>query len=219
MSVEKVIKSFQTGSILGTLAIPSQFLPQRQDIIYRCLRYEESWIAQGTESTKQLGQVRGSSNKPFPQKGRGKARVGTIRAPQHKGGYTVHGPRPHTKMININRKVYELGLKSCFGIKSMQDQLHFVDDLIFTGTKKSELQEHLERLGLLGKKIYFITQNQGSLVRISDQFTKKLKIQGEGGENPILMTDPKYIGVKNLMDYEHLVIDKQAMEYLLSKYS
>ena len=213
-TILKQIKSFQTGKLIGNLEIP--IFPTRQDVVYRCLRYEESWIKQGTESTKQLSQVRGSSNKPFPQKGRGKARVGTIRAPQFKGGYTVHGPKPHSHTININRKYYELGLKSCLGIKLNQNQVHFVDDLILNSSSKQSLIEKLELLGLKGAKIYFLTVNQGSLVRISDQFTRKLK--KDGGEKPILLTHPQYIGCKNLMEYEHLVIDKKGMEFLLEKY-
>ena len=58
----------------------------RPDILAAAIKYEKSWLEQGTESTKNLGQVRGSTRKPFPQKGRGKSRVGTLRAPQFKGG-------------------------------------------------------------------------------------------------------------------------------------
>lgn len=69
----------------------------RPDILARALRYEESWREQGTESTKNLGQVRGSTRKPFQQKGRGKARVGTVRAPQWKGGKVEHGKQTGIK--------------------------------------------------------------------------------------------------------------------------
>lgn len=79
------LHSFKTGLNLGLLPFLS-FIPPRQDILFRCLKYEESWFSQSTQSTKQLGQVRGSTRKPFPQKGRGKARVGTLRSPQFRGG-------------------------------------------------------------------------------------------------------------------------------------
>jgi large subunit ribosomal protein L4 len=147
-------KSFESGKMLGLIGLSKQvFAQRRQDIIYRCLQYERSWREQGTESSKQLGQVRGSSNKPFPQKKRGKARVGTIRAPMFKGGYTVHGPRPHLKTIDIQRKVYELGIRSALGVKIHQNDLHVVDDLKLEQASKSLLKERLQNLGLVGKKV------------------------------------------------------------------
>jgi large subunit ribosomal protein L4 len=84
-AMKTLYHSFRTGNFLGSLPFFFYTKP-RQDIIYRCLQYEKSWFKQSTESTKQLGQVRGSTRKPFPQKGRGKARVGTIRSPQFRGG-------------------------------------------------------------------------------------------------------------------------------------
>ena len=217
-TVERLIKSFQTGATLGKISIPSTLLTFRPDIIKQCIQYEMSWLSQSTASTKQLGQVRGSSQKPFPQKGRGKARVGTIRAPQHKGGYTVHGPRPHTKMLDINRKVYDLGIKSCLGVKFTQEQVHIMDDLVLNTPSKQGLLDVLEKHGLKGKKLYFITLNQGQLIRITDQFTKKLMVGGLGGEKPILMTNPQHVGCKNMMDYDELVIDKRGLEFLIEKY-
>lgn len=82
--------------LMGNSGVPSGLLtleksvfastPVRNDLIKRAIVYEQSWREQGTESTKNLGQVRGSTRKPFAQKGRGKARVGTLRAPNFRGG-------------------------------------------------------------------------------------------------------------------------------------
>ena len=83
-----ILKSFETGKAVGYLELKKDVfgLEVREDILARCLKYERSWKEQGTESTKPLGLVRGSSRKAFPQKGRGKARVRSLRAPQFRGG-------------------------------------------------------------------------------------------------------------------------------------
>lgn len=83
--------SFESGSPMGLLELDRSVFgaPIRKDLIAHALRYERSWREQGTESSKNLGQVRGSTRKPFPQKGRGKARVGTLRAPHFRGGMLI----------------------------------------------------------------------------------------------------------------------------------
>ncbi len=195
---------------------------QRKDLISRALKYESSWRAQGTESTKNLGQVRGSTRKPFAQKGRGKARVGTLRAPQFRGGYTVHGPRPHNKTIDIPKKVYDAGLRSAISTKYAQDQVLVVDSLDLTHGTKSELQEKLEKLLIKGKKIYFICGDQEpniNLIAASELFTKKrIRTDGEV-ENPLLVSWVQHISVIPILDNELLVLDKAAVEVLEEMYS
>jgi hypothetical protein len=90
-NLDAFLNSFATGLPIGLIELKKSVfgLQVREDILARCLKYEESWFKQSTESTKTLGQVRGSSKKQFPQKGRGKARVGSHRAPQFVGGETL----------------------------------------------------------------------------------------------------------------------------------
>jgi large subunit ribosomal protein L4 len=85
------MESFETGKKVALIELSKDVFGQRirNDILYRVLRYEKSWREAGTESTKALGQVRGTTRKVFPQKGRGKARVGTIRAPHFRGGNAI----------------------------------------------------------------------------------------------------------------------------------
>ncbi|OAJ38131.1 ribosomal protein L4/L1 family protein, variant [Batrachochytrium dendrobatidis JEL423] len=89
--VQSWLHSFKTGAFIGLLELDRTVfgVKVRPDILAQVLKYERDWHKQGTESSKALGQVRGSTRKPFPQKGRGKARVGTIRAPQFVGGMLV----------------------------------------------------------------------------------------------------------------------------------
>ena len=213
------LENFQTGEKMGLLELERDVFGQafRQDILSRVLYYEQSWREQGTESTKALGQVRGSTRKAFPGKGRGKARVGTIRAPQFKGGYTVHGPRPHDKSIDIQRKVYDLGIKVALSAKFAMDQMRIVDKIEFKGDSKKDFQEQLEVLGLLGKKTYFLhgsTFPDEGLLDVLNKFEKKLAVQGQGKEHPLMMTRANHVSAKALLDHEFIVLDKEAVELL-----
>jgi large subunit ribosomal protein L4 len=90
-TVHSWIKSFESGSLVGLIELDKTVFGEspRSDLLYRALRYEEAWRDQRTESSKALGQVRGTTRKPFPQKGRGRARHGTLRAAQFVGGMII----------------------------------------------------------------------------------------------------------------------------------
>ena len=216
--------SFNTGDKIGLLSLNKCIFAgdQRKDLIAKALRYEASWKEQGTESTKNLGQVRGSTRKPFPQKGRGKARVGTLRAPHFRGGYSSHGPRPHNKTIDIPKKVYDSGLRAALATKFAQDQIIIVDALELNQTSKEALQEKLEKLSISGKKVYFIYGDQEpnvNLIRSSDMFSKK-RISSHGiHENLLIVSWAQHISVTPILENEFLVLDKTAVEVLAEMYS
>jgi large subunit ribosomal protein L4 len=193
-------------------------VPLREDILARCIKYERSWKEQGTESSKSRSLVRGSSRKAAPQKGRGKARLRSMRAPQFRGGYAVHGPRPHLKTIDIQRKVYDSGIRNALSVKLKQKQLFVVDRLFMESLSKKTVQARLESLDLLGQKVYFIYGSPISnavMVRSMDSFTKKRKnSENVKGEKPVLVTSAKHISVWTLLEYDYVVMDKEAVEAL-----
>jgi large subunit ribosomal protein L4 len=214
------ILSFQSGKKIGLLQVKKSVfgIDPREDILARCIKYERSWREQGTESSKSRSLVRGSSRKAAPQKGRGKARVRSLRAPQFRGGYAVHGPRPHIKTIDIQKKVYDAGIRNALSAKQKQKQLYIVDRLFMDKLSKSEAQEYLNSLGLGGKKVYFIYGSPVSnavMVRSIDSFTKKRKSgRNPNGEKPLLITSAKHISVWTLIEYDYVVMDKEAVELL-----
>lgn len=215
-SLHAWIKSWSEGHTFGLVELSKHVfgVPVRSDILSRSIRYELSWRAQGTESTKALGQVRGSTRKAFPQKGRGKARVGSIRAPQFRGGYHVHGARPHLKTQDIPRKVYRLALQTALSAKFLSNRLIIVDALNTTGLK-SALQQTMQKHGLLGKKVAFIYANSDPthFIYLANQFTKKRLIDG-AKEHPLLVMRSEHISVSAILDHEYLVIEKAAVDVL-----
>ncbi|XVE89247.1 hypothetical protein DITRI_Ditri19aG0188400 [Diplodiscus trichospermus] len=86
-------------------------VPIRKDIIHRIVLLQLAKRQQGTHSTKTISEVSGTGRKPWQQKGSGRARHGTLRGPQFQGGATMHGPKPRSHAIKLNKKVRCLGLK------------------------------------------------------------------------------------------------------------
>eukprot|EP00842_Homolaphlyctis_polyrhiza_P006107 jgi/Hompol1/6498/HPOL_002275-RA len=223
--VQAWLHSFETGAFVGMLELDRNIfgVPVRSDILAKVAKYERDWMEQGTESTKALGQVRGSTRKPFPQKGRGMARVGTIRSPHFRGGYQSHGPRPHNKATDIQRKVYDLGIRTALSTKFAQDQIVIVDRLGVRERSKEELREKLRLLGLSGRKTCFLygaAQPSLDLIYVMDSFTiAEPTEEVPEGERQLLVASAEHVSVSALLEYEMLVLDKEAVELLEEKYN
>lgn len=112
---------------------------------------------QGNASTKTRGFVVGGNQKPWKQKGTGRARQGSTRAPNWVGGGTVFGPRPRSYAEAVPRKVRALARKSALNARAREDAIIVVDSLEYDAPKTSQLVGFLDSLGLSGKKVLILT--------------------------------------------------------------
>ncbi|RKP39548.1 mitochondrial ribosomal protein L4, partial [Dimargaris cristalligena] len=129
--VQAFVRDFATNRPLAIADLPAVIYnaPLRTDLLHRTVTYERDAARQGTHSTKGISDVRGTTRKAFPQKGRGAARVGTLRAPQFRGGGIAHGPKPRSHRTELPRQVWLHGLRNALSIKYRQNQLIIVDSL------------------------------------------------------------------------------------------
>ena len=109
-----------------------------------------SWRA-GTHQTRTRGMVRGGGKKPFRQKGTGRARQGSIRAPHYPGGGVVFGPHPRSYAIKVNKKEVKLALRSALSAKLADGQLTVVDKLEFEEPSTKKAVAILKALGIEGR--------------------------------------------------------------------
>lgn len=109
-----------------------------------------AWRA-GTHDTRTRGQVRGGGKKPFRQKGTGRARQGTIRAPHYAGGGTVFGPHPRSYAFKVPSKVIKLAMRSALSGKVADEQLYVVDEFKFEKPSTKEAAAALKALGIEGR--------------------------------------------------------------------
>mgnify|MGYP001223315969 CR=1 FL=1 len=127
----------------------------RKDILHRVVRWQLAKRRAGTHSTRGISEVSGSTRKPFRQKGTGRARQGTTRAPQHRGGAVAHGPVPHSHAYKLQKKVRSLGLKMALSAKLKESKFFVVDALSSASPKTAQLQQQLKAMDL--KSVLFIS--------------------------------------------------------------
>ncbi|KAI5655274.1 hypothetical protein M9H77_32461 [Catharanthus roseus] len=121
-------------------------VPIRKDIIHRVVRWQLAKRQQGTHSTKTISEVSGTGRKPWKQKGTGRARHGTLRGPQFRGGATMHGPKPRSHAIKLNKKVRRLGLKIALSARAAEGKLTVFDDLDIPTHKTKNIVNYFKQL-------------------------------------------------------------------------
>lgn len=112
---------------------------------------------QGTHATKGRSFVSGGGRKPFKQKGTGRARQGTIRAPHHVGGGRVFGPSPRDYSQKVNKKVKIMARKSALSDKTKKDMLFVIEDFDYTAPKTKDVKGLITSLELDSKKVLILT--------------------------------------------------------------
>jgi large subunit ribosomal protein L4 len=122
---------------------------------------------QGTAATKTRSFVSGGNQKPWKQKGTGRARQGSTRAPHWRGGGTVFGPIPRDYRTDIPRKVKQLARKSALNARAREGALHVVERFAFRAPKTAQLAELLGTLGLEGQKVLVLTAGSNTNVFLS----------------------------------------------------
>ena len=118
---------------------------------------------QGTQSTLTRAQVSGGGKKPWRQKGTGRARQGSTRAPQWTHGGIAHGPKPRTYSKDVNKKVRRLAMKSAFSSKVADGELIVLDDLKLDAIKTKEMVNVINALET-GKKVLFVLPEKDEIV-------------------------------------------------------
>ena len=122
---------------------------------------------QGTAATKIRKYVIGGNQKPWKQKGTGRARQGSIRAPNWVGGGTVFGPQPRSYRQDVPRQVKALARKSAFNARAREESLFVVDRFAFDAPKTKRIIALLDRLDLVGRKVLILTNGLNQNVYLS----------------------------------------------------
>ena len=152
----------------GSDALPDEFDGAvNKSVLYHAVRAFRNNQRQGTHSTKTRAEVSGGGRKPYRQKGTGRARQGTIRAPHYPGGGIVFGPKPRSYQTDLNRKVKRLARQSALNARANEKRLYVIEALEFDGPKTRRMVELLESLGIDGLKVLILTADARPEVYLS----------------------------------------------------
>jgi large subunit ribosomal protein L4 len=122
-------------------------LPVRQDILARVVNWQLAKRRAGTHKTKGISEIQGTTRKPYKQKGTGRARQGSLRSPQYRGGARIFGPVVRSHAFDLQKKVRRLGLKTALSAKQSEGKLVVIDAARIDDPKTKALRTRLETLG------------------------------------------------------------------------
>jgi len=122
-------------------------LPVRRDILARVVNWQLSKRRAGTHKTKGVSDISGTTKKPYRQKGTGRARQGSLRSPQFRGGAVIFGPVVRSHEFGLQKKVRRLGLKTALSAKQAEGKLVVVDEARLDDAKTQALRSRFEALG------------------------------------------------------------------------
>jgi large subunit ribosomal protein L4 len=122
-------------------------LEPRKDIIARAVNWQLAKRRAGTHKTKGISDISGTTRKPYKQKGTGRARQGSLRSPQFRGGAVIFGPVVRSHAHDLPKKVRKLALRSALSAKRAEGKLVVVDDISASSPKTKDLAAKLAKLG------------------------------------------------------------------------
>jgi len=137
------------GAAAGSTELPDEYFAQevRTDIIARVVHWQLAKRRAGTHKTKGMGEVSGTTKKPYKQKGTGNARQGSLRSPQFRTGGVVHGPVVRSHEYDLPKKVRRLGLICALSQKHAEGKLVVLDGVAGGTGKTGELAAKIKALG------------------------------------------------------------------------
>lgn len=159
-------------------------------VMHEVVRSQRAARRQGTHDTLTRGQVRGGGKKPWRQKGTGRARQGTIRAPQWAGGGTVFGPHPRSYAFKVPAKVVKLAMRSALSAKLADGEIVVVDRLSFEKPSTKQAAEVLKNLGLEGR-VTIIVPDDDVNTFLSFRNLSKVRVIGVSELNTLDFIDNK----------------------------
>jgi len=168
------------------------------DVVYA----QRAAMRQGTHSTKTRTEVRGGGKKPWRQKGTGRARQGSIRAPQWRGGGIAFGPKPRDYRVKVNQKVRQLALKIVLSDKLKENKLVVLDNLKFDKPRTKDFITFLANIKVEGKVLVGVQAYDLAIDKSASNLPN------------VMVTSANHFSVYDILNAQTLVVTEEALKNL-----
>jgi large subunit ribosomal protein L4 len=196
----------QAGDEVGAIELAEYIfgIAPNIPVMHQAVVRQQANARLGTHNTRGRGEVTGSTRKVYRQKGTGRARQGSVRAPHRKGGGVAHGPHPRKYTQAMPRKMRRLAVRSALSAKHAADEIRFVDALSFEQPRTKDMLACLSALDLSGKTLIVLDQ-------------KDENVQRSAGNLPGVKTLlAHYLNVIDLLNYDNVLMSRAAVEVVAS---
>lgn len=174
----------------------------RADILHRVVEWQRAKRRAGTHKTKTVSEIAGSTKKPWAQKGTGRARAGSLRSPQFRGGAAIFGPVVRSHEYSLPKKIKALGLKMALSSKAAENNIIVIADGALKSAKTKDFSQSLKKLGWTSALIIDGEAVNENLKKASANL-HKINVLPTIGAN-----------VLDILKHEKLVLTKSALEKL-----
>lgn len=178
-----------------------------EHVVYEVVKNQLANKRQGTQSAKTRAEVRGGGRKPWRQKGTGRARQGSIRSPQWKGGGVVFAPKPRDYSYSVPKKVRRLALKSVLTDKLQNNEMIVVDQLSFDAPKTKEMKKVLANLKADRKALIVMAEKDANVIRSANNIPN------------VATALVNTINVYDILKYNSFIITKEAVKRVEEVYA
>lgn len=194
---------------IGSLKLPEYIFGSkvRVDILHRVVVWQLACKRKGTARTKTRSEVSGSSRKLFPQKGRGAARVGSIRSPTRFGGSKAHGPKARSYSYTLPKKIRAFGLRCALASKFAKHQLYIFDKSHIDEAKTKSVTNMMKKFNFDKEGVLFI---DGSVV------DKNFELAARNIKKIAVLPQSK-INVYDILKHKNLAVCKEVIPYLMKR--
>ena len=198
----KVALFNQDGTQAGDIELNESVfgIEPNKHVLFEAVVMQRASLRQGTHKTKIRSEVAGGGRKPWRQKGTGRARQGSIRSPQWRGGGTVFGPVPRSYSYKLPKKVRRLAIKSALSTKVLEENILVLQSLAFDAPKTKDFKAVLGNLSV-EKKALIVTADLDENVALSARNIPGVTVVTATG-----------ITVLDVLNHDKLIITKAAVE-------
>lgn len=191
----------QDGTQNGDITLNEEIfgIEPNESVVYDAIVMQRASLRQGTHAVKNRSAVRGGGRKPWRQKGTGRARQGSIRSPQWRGGGVVFGPTPRSYGYKLPQKVRRLALKSVYSAKVAEDKFVAVEALSFAAPKTAEFANVLSALSIDSKVLVIVEEGN-----------KFAELSARNLANVTVAT-PATASVLDIVNADKLLVTKEAI--------
>lgn len=197
----KVVLFKQDGSQNGEVTLNDAIfgIEPNESVVYDAIIMQRASLRQGTHAVKNRSAVRGGGRKPWRQKGTGRARQGSIRSPQWRGGGIVFGPTPRSYSYKLPKKVRRLAIKSVLSSKVADGNVVVVEALSFDAPKTKEFALVLNNLNVNSKAL-IVVEDGNDFTTLSARNLPGVKV-----------VSPNNVSVLDVVSHEKLILTQTAL--------
>ncbi|MET1176534.1 50S ribosomal protein L4 [Peribacillus simplex] len=198
----KVTLFNQTGSQVGDIELNESIfgIEPNNHVLFEAIIMQRASLRQGTHKVKNRSEVAGGGRKPWKQKGTGRARQGSIRSPQWRGGGIVFGPTPRSYSYKLPKKVRRLSIKSALSAKALEENILVLESLSFEAPKTKEFVAVLKNLSVDTKTLV-----------VTDGLDEKVALSARNIPG-VTVVEADGLNVLDVVSHNKLILTKSAVE-------